>query len=454
MALERYIKTTADTSIADLLTALRTVHIGIIGPTASGTPGAAATYTSKASALAGIGASTANGAYVADLVTELYRVNDSQKVTIGTTINPSAFGGYTPTTISGGLLAGATTATVASATGLSSGDYIKMVDSASTPVEVYRKISITGTTITFGTLEKALTGTITVTKITQANTTQLAAARTAVGNVTGVEVYVEITDNATELTAIKTFLSDRETEEKFTLAIIGEPVGQTLPGSTSATVTLAQNVNSKRVVYVPGDVTLKDTGKKVPAAAAVLAATLADMVGKQRVQTKALLSLNDMTLPNISDYTAYTKADRTALTNGNCTVFINKTIAGISSYRVYQVVTTYNKDSQNNPSTVYSNISDIMVEDLMRSLVSADFDAWSAELTAQGDPLTTTSDDLAKIKGHEQALLSTFSFLDTDFNNRVDVTSPSANAVQVKLIYKAVNVAHQIELVFVKNIRA
>src|SRR5258707_10009055 len=139
MAIERYLRTVADATAAELLTAARNVTIGIVGPSASGTPGVAAAYTDMDTALAAIGASASNGAYLALLVRELFRVNDSQKVVIATSYNPAAFGGYTPTTISGGLALGATTGTVASATGLANGDYVKLVDSAGTPVEVFRK---------------------------------------------------------------------------------------------------------------------------------------------------------------------------------------------------------------------------------------------------------------------------------------------------------------------------
>lgn len=276
----------------------------------------------------------------------------------------------------------------------------------------------------------------------------------AVGAVTGVEVYVEIVEDSTQRDNMETFLTDREGEDIFTIGIIGEMVGTTLPGATSATITLAEGANCKRLVYVAGDVTLKDSAVKAPVAAAMVASVFADLKGKQRVKNQAALSFNDYPLTNIVDYTAYTKADKTALTNGHVTVLHNKTIQGISSFRIYQMVTTYKQDSLGNPSTIYANISDINVEDLMRELVAQDFDAWSAALTMAGDPLTTVSDDLAKMKAHVDALISTFSFIDRDFTNRVEVTSPSANAVQIKIIYKAVDVAHQIELVLVKNIRA
>jgi hypothetical protein len=454
MAIERYLRTLADATSAELLNAARNVTIGIIGPSASGTPGSAATYTDLSTALTAIGTATTNGAYLPYLLKELYRVNDSQKVVVATTYNPGAFGGYTPTTISGGLAAGATTGIVASATGLANGDYVKMVDSASTPVEVFRKITISGTTLSFGALESALTGTITVTKLSKPTTNQINAARTAVGAVTGVELYVEIVEDATQLGNVKDFLEDREEEDIFTIGIVGELVGTTLPGATSATVTLAEGGNCKRLVYVAGDVTLTDSAVKAPAAAPMIAAVFADLKGKQRVKNEAALSFNDYPISNIGDYTAYTKADRTALTNGHVTVLVNKTIRGIASHRVYQMVTTYNEDSLGNPSTIYANMSDTNVEDLMRELVASDFDAWSADLTMAGDPLTTNSEDLMKMRGHVESLISTFSFVDRDFTNRVEVSSSSANAVQIKIIYKAVDVAHQIELVLVKNIRA
>lgn len=449
-ALNPFVSTDRNNIAVDLQNANRVATFGLTVPFdtatradtgATLTAGDVITITSFNQAVSIFGTSADNGNYGIEWLEYLYNVSSATKVYVAYAGRNVA--SVTTTTIdeANGYQAGATLITVTSGTGITVDKLITIGTGATK--EVRRVLGVATNDLTVAPLTYAHANAEAVVLLTEFATANLATCRTALKNF-DFRFYVEDSYGATYHSAIKTFLNDRVDLELFTICHRGNKYGAT----KASFITESQDNNSKLMDFVYGDFELNSVRVEGNTGALITLANYAQRVITFKVQTIALISVNDVILKDVTaiydseDNTDILIPEANILVNSNVATVADKYILSVQAVRFHKVVTSYNKDGSSLPSKVYSNIVDREVEielSLYLSQIVSDYLA-DRVLSDFKVPMTNKQDDLDDLQGLLQGKVNDLVYLNNDSTPATVLVSYDTvnDWIQVDVSYKAV----------------
>lgn len=472
MSLARYARTFADSSQAEKQAALRNQPICIVARAATGTAGEVKRFTNLKQALDYFGRDRSAGNNMPFMLQKAFKYKQDQElfcVSAGT----GAYSGLSAT-LSVDHDAGAATlevsdiGTIADGAGIDigEGDFMERRYVVGSP---------SGSTITlnypldFAHLEEDTVKEFTAPAIADYQTARANLLEYERINLT--RVYIDdfyadetnLVDDSTDTYSVKRFLETLELRECFAYAFYVYKEGDNVDSDIGTHVTLGEIVNHKRILPLVGDfkfVTPRGYTDNF-GWAALMAAFYASRIGNFRAVKQALLTNADIAIEDCAGFTNFTlETTLPAIVEAGGTTIYKKRIDGRNGFRIFQDITSYNFDSGDSPSEIYGNFSDVSIEDFARERILEDWVVWNAKLNKANTPLTADSRGVELAEARVMSVITRFVEFDPDYAPTVtaavlDQEHPEIgpNAMEITIVYRAVNLANQIGFTIQKQVK-
>jgi len=448
---------TISNSEQNLLNSKRTIICGLIAPSNSTTynVGDIEVFTNLTDVYAKLGHDTSNGNFAVKYIEEIFAQNDHSIVKYAYCGKNTASGTAIIVNNVNGYEIGSEVITLTDASAFSVGDTIKIGTGAD---EIIRKISaIAVNDITIAPIDVDVADTTAVEIVTLFASAGLGTCRTALRN-EKFRIYIEEnTDYADILANVVPYLNNRDDDDLFTQAFFGFDFGVT----TTQAKTLSTALNNKFLSSLYGLLYNEDIKLYGGVYTAVRSASIyARELSAYNQYSKALISLNAMPLDGIKDvvnnetYKHLTVTEDNDLIDNYVSAISVMTVLGEEKVAFRKIVTTYNLDDLNNPSTDYTLLAGSNIDILFKELLDIRINETLQRQVLSREPLN--SNNIGILLGDVESEIARWSFIDRNYANggfEPTITgnfTATVGEYEIKVRFKGID---SIDRVFVKGYR-